>query len=564
MVVVPQLQAAPHTRLRLPASRAPTAVTDRIPSLHDALDEPPLPSPSLAHLLRAQAARIGDRDLLRFGDDRLTFAEVDIRSDQVASVLRELDVAPGTRVAVMLPNGFDFPVIWLGIAKCGAVMVPLNVQYRARDLRYTLADSGASVLFVDPAFADVVDAVAGECPALRTIVPVERGAMRADSAGPFSDRLREAHAPVALDAIDAGALLNIQYTSGTTGDPKGCMLTQEYWLRLAMRAATFSHLTADDVVLTAQPFYYMDPQWNVAMCVLVGAPLVILPRFSASTFWSTVKSTGTTFFYVLGTMPVFLLKQPEDPAVERTHRVRFVACSGIVPQLHAAFEARWGVPWREVFGMTETGADLVVPVEDHACVGTGSVGRPVPGKAVRIKAADGSAAATDTIGELCIRGSGMMLGYWNRPEATAERIRDGWLHTGDLATQDAAGRIRIVGRLKDMIRRTGENISAAEVEGVLCEHPSVRAAAVVPVPDELRGEEVKAFVQLQPGHEHVEPQELVAFAQVRLAAFKVPRFIAYVTDFPRTPSERIAKHVLLAECADPRQGAFDATVNAWR
>jgi acyl-coenzyme A synthetase/AMP-(fatty) acid ligase len=185
----------------------------------------------------------------------------------------------------------------------------------------------------------------------------------------------------------------------------------------------------------------MDPQWNLAMCLLVGSPLVMLPRCSASTFWRSVMESGATCFYVLGTIPLFLLKQPPDPAVERGHRVRFVACVGIVPQLHGAFESRWGVPWREAFGMTETGVDLTVAIEETDCVATGWVGRPVPGKEARIVGPDGAALGDDEVGELCVRGSGMMLAYWNNPAAT----------------------------------------------GVLAQHPAVRGAAVVPVPDALRG-----------------------------------------------------------------------------
>lgn len=524
---------------------------------------PALPAPSLGHLLRQGAERYPERDLLRFGDEHLTFHEVEARTNQLAAVMRDLAIARGDRVAVMLPNGVDFPACWLAIAKLGAVMVPINVQYRAHDLAYTLGDAGASLVLVDPALLPVVREVIPQCPAIRHVLPVEPGATCGRGDSVLADAVRAA--PTTFDIVDVGPddLLNIQYTSGTTGEPKGCMLTHEYWLLLSARSASFTHLTSADVVLTAQPFYYMDPQWNVGMCLIAGCPLVILPRFSASTFWQSVKASGTTFFYVLGTMPVFLLKQPPAPEVERGHRVRFVACSGIVPQLHAEYEARWGVPWREAFGMTETGVDLVVPVEDTTCVGSGAVGRPVPGKEARVVDPEGNALGSDQVGELCVRGAGMMRGYWRKPEATAERLRDGWMHTGDLAYRDAQGYYHLVGRLKDMIRRTGENISAVEVEGVLAEHPAVRGAAVVPVPDELRGEEVKAFIQLQPGQAALDPQLLVDFARARLAPFKVPRFIEFVDDLPRTPSEKVAKHVLLAAKDDQRRGAYDATTGAW-
>lgn len=522
-----------------------------------------LPAPSVGHLVRQAATRFGTRELLRFGDLRLSFEHVERRTNQLANVLRAHAVTRGDRVALMLPNGVDFPLAWLAIAKAGAVMVPLNVQYRAHDLAYTLGNSGASIALADSSLTPLLHEVAPTLPALREIVDVAPGAADGRGDTPFAASVRAASTEFDLGDIAPGDLLNIQYTSGTTGAPKGCMLSHEYWLRLAERSVRFSGVGEHDVALTAQPFYYMDPQWNVGMALLAGCSLVILPRFSASTFWQTVKDTGTTFFYVLGTMPVYLLKQPPNPEVERGHRVRYVACSGIVPQLHAEFESRWGVPWREAFGMTETGVDLFVPVEDRACVGSGAVGRPVDGKEARVVDAAGCPLGDGAVGELCVRGTGMMLGYWNNPAATAERMRDGWLHTGDLAFRDEKGYYHIVGRLKDMIRRTGENISAVEVEGVLSQHPAVRGAAVVAVPDELRGEEVKAFIQLQPGHEGTEPRALVDFARAHLAAFKAPRFIEFVDDLPRTPSEKVAKHELLARTADQRRGAWDATTGTW-
>ncbi|MFN8581335.1 MAG: AMP-binding protein [Gemmatimonadaceae bacterium] len=524
----------------------------------------PLLARSLAHLLRQQAECIGARDLLRFGDHRMTFADVDARTNQLATVLMNAGIAPGDRVAVMLPNGFEFPVAWLAIMKARAIMVPINVQYRAHDLAYALNDSGATLLLAAPEYVPAVRQIADHCPALAWVQMVHAGDAVSPDASPFAAHLHAQPTAFDLTEVSPRDVVNIQYTSGTTGEPKGCMLSNEYWVRLSERSAKFSYTTAEDVALTAQPFYYMDPQWNVGMCLVAGCPLVILPRFSATTFWRSVKDSGATFFYVLGTMPVFLLKQPPDPAIERGHRVRFVACSGIVPQLHRAFEERWGVPWREAFGMTETGVDLAVPLEDTACVGSGAVGRPIEGKEAKVVDESGRTLPDGEAGELCVRGTGLMLGYWNKPQATAERMREGWLHTGDLAYRDGQGYYHLVGRLKDMIRRSGENISAAEVEGVLAQHPAVRAAAVVPVPDELRGEEVKAYIQLQPEYAATEPLEIVDFVRRHLAQFKVPRFVEFVDDFPRTPSERIAKHVLVAAKPNLRTGSFDTVAGTWQ
>ncbi|MFI6920688.1 AMP-binding protein [Nonomuraea spiralis] len=505
----------------------------------------------LGGLLRDRAAAHGDRVLFRFAGVETTVAQVEERTDRLANVLAARGVRRGDRVAVMLGNGVGFPVAWLAIAKLGAVIVPLNPGYRSADLAHVVKDSG-------PVLALAGSAAAAE--ALLALDFGEVGLLDPADAGPAPEPVR------ASGAFDAGAalastsgvrdlpdvgwddLVNLQYTSGTTGFPKGCMLTHRYWLHLAELAADVAAVTPADVDLTAQPFYYMDPQWNTVLCLLTGIPLVILPRFSASGFWPSVRDQGVTFFYVLGTMPLLLLKQPPDAELDRAHRVRLVLCSGITPALHATIEERWGAPWREAYGSTEAGVVLAVRPEDTACVGTGAMGRPVPGKEARVVQEDGSDAPDGEVGEIVVRGEPMLTGYWNRDEPL---LRDGWYPMGDLGYRDARGHYHLVGRLKEMIRRGSENIAAAEVEAVLADHPAVRAAAVVPVPDELFGEEVKAFVQVA---EPVEPRELVAYVRARLADFKTPRFVEFVESFPMTPSERIAKHLLPAG----RGGAYDS------
>ncbi|GII92066.1 AMP-binding protein [Sinosporangium siamense] len=493
---------------------------------------------SLGHLLRERAEAAGHRTLLRFpGVAELTVADADLRSNRLANGLARLGVGKGDRVVVMLANGLGFPLLWFALAKLGAVIVPVNAGYRRDDLRHVLTDSGAGV------------AVAGTPEAARLLR--DAGGVRAvvmlDAAtgdprdGEYGTAIDISDPHFELGDVGPGDLLNLQYTSGTTGFPKGCMLTHGYWLRLAGAAADLMEVREDDVDMTAQPYSYMDPQWNTVLCLMAGIPLVVLPRFSASGFWGSVREHGVTFFYVLGTMPVYLLKQPADPVLDRAHRVRAVLCSGIAPGIHRALEERWGAPWREAYGSTETGVDLFVPLEDAGSVGSGLMGRPVPGKRVEIRD-----------GEMVVKGEPMMLGYWNRPPV----FDDGWFHTGDLVERAANGYFRLVGRTKDMIRRGGENIAAAEVEAVLTGHPSVLAAAVVPVPDELRGEEVLAYLRTR---EPVEPGEVVKYVADRLAKFKVPRFVVFVDDFPMTPSERIAKHALTTAGAH----VYDAVKGEW-
>jgi crotonobetaine/carnitine-CoA ligase len=514
---------------------------------------------SLPHLLRERARAAGEREAIRFEGASLTLAGLDAAASRWADVLERLGVKQGERVALCLPNGLDAPAAWLGVAALGAVVVPVNYGYRDADLRFVLSDSGAVVAVTTPDRAVDLMRAASRCLTVRSVAVL--GTVAPPGAEPIADRLAQASPSRDLMPPAMNDLVTLQYTSGTTGFPKGCMLTHGYWLLLAATSVEYGRFTADDVMLSASPIWYLDGMWHVSLALMAGIPLVILPRFSASGFWRTVRENGVTFFYCLGTMPVLLLKQPPDPALERGHKVRFVLCSGIVPQLHATFEDRWGCPWREAYGTTETGAGLMVPLEDTGAVGSGLMGAVVAHREARVVDPEtGRVVAPGTPGELQLRGPGMMLGYWGHQEASDRYFRDGWAHTGDLVVEDGRGYFRLVGRLKDMIRRGGENVSAAEVESVLAEHPAIAASACVPVPDEIRGEEIMAYIQLLPGHAEVarNPAQLSAWVAGRLAAFKVPRYFAFVESFPLTPSERIAKHQL-----KPGR-TWDATIPGWK
>lgn len=521
-----------------------------------------MPWQSIGHLVEDAARRHARRPLFISEGARVSFAEANARTDRAANVLRSLGVAKGDRVAVMLPNGVDFPIVWFALAKLGGVMVPVNVHYHDHDLTHALRDSEAGVLIVHADHLSQWERVRERVPSMKETLVVGAGNDPRD----LHFRMASASDEFPIANVGAGDMLNIQYTSGTTGAPKGCMLSHAYWLQIGQLAADYFRLSPDDIDLTAQPFYYMDPQWNTIACLVGGAPLVILPRFSPSHFWGEVVEHGATVVYLIGTMPFYLLKQPENPALERGHRLRAVLCSGIHPGFHAEFERRWGVPWREAFGMTETGVDLLVPLDDAESVGSGAMGRPISTKEARVVDALGHDLPDGQVGELVVRGTPAMLGYWRNPEATREFMRDGWMHTGDLAYRDTQGYFHWQARLKDTIRRSGENISTAEVEGVLMEHPAVRAAAVVPVPDGLRGEEVKAYLVLQAGQtpESAPPESILDFARERLAYFKVPRYVEYMDDLPRTASERVEKHKLMAAKPDLRAGSYDAVDKVWR
>ncbi len=289
---------------------------------------------------------------------------------------------------------------------------------------------------------------------------------------------------------------------------------------------------------------------------------MILDGFHPSTFMRDVARWGVTAFYCLGVMPTMLLKQPPS-ASDRDHSLEHVACSAIPPELHRTIQERWGVPWFEVFGMTETGINIaVLPHERERLVGGGSMGRALDHCQARVVDDRGRDVPPGERGELRIRGEGFMEGYLDDAEATAAFFRDGWANTGDMVRMDRDGFIFFEGRKKEMIRRGGENIAQVEVEFALRAHPDVLDCAVAPVPDETLGEEGKAYVVLRPGCT-ADPVALREFLAGKLARFKVPRYYEFREDLPRTPSERIAKGELERARSSWREQTFDTAASAW-
>src|SRR5580658_7850977 len=328
---------------------------------------------------------------------RFTFAEVERLSAGYARALHDRGVRSGDRIAVMIGNRPAFPLTWLALARLGAVMVPVNTKYQTADAGHVLRLSAAVGIVADAEFDELLGRLPGDLPALRQIHPVRVLEEVAAAGGDAPDPGRP----------DPGDTANIQFTSGTTGYPKGCVLPHRYWTQLANGlVAEFPYLTADDVMLTAQPFHYIDPQWNVAASLLSGAELVVLDGFHPSSFWAKVRQHQVTYFYCLGAMPTLLLRMPADP-LDREHRVRVVQCSAIPPALHRDLEQRWGVGWYEAFGMTETGADLRVTDRDHdELVGTGCLGGPVSYRRVRIVDAGDQPVPAGQAGEIALRDRG--------------------------------------------------------------------------------------------------------------------------------------------------------------
>ncbi|MDQ4145598.1 MAG: AMP-binding protein [Actinomycetota bacterium] len=497
------------------------------------MNEPDPREEDLLSLLLRQTRAHGDRILMTFGDGQsMTFSQFERRVAGFRGRLLELGVGLGDRVGLMMKNSLFYPVAWLGVVTAGGVAVPMNSRLGEKDARYLVEHSGAKTIVADDVTGEVARSAARGLTSNAVVVR---------SGDPMAEF--ESDEEVPAPSLHGGTVANIQYTSGTTGFPKGCLLSHRYWQRMGAASRRVMGLGGTDILLTSQPHSYIDPQWQVIAALRAGAQLVLLDGFHPTTFMRDVARFGVTIFYCLGVMPTLLLKQPAAPH-DVAHRLRRVYCSAIPKERHAEIEQRWGVDWFELFGMTETGVNTAVAEPDHdRALGTGCIGTALDHNEAMVVDEEDREVPPGRVGELVLRGLGLMDGYHADPEATAQFFRNGWAHTGDVVARDETGLLFYRGRRKEMIRRGGENMAPAEIEAALATHPDVIECAVAPVPDPDLGEEVKAYVVTRAGAE-VDPADLAAHVRSRLAAFKVPRYWEFRASLPHTPSERVAKHEL--------------------
>jgi crotonobetaine/carnitine-CoA ligase len=474
--------------------------------------------------------------------------------EDFAAFLRER-VPVGSNVAIMLPNRTEFVVAWFATAANQQALVSVNYGMGSHDASHVLRDSGAQLLITDVSRDVLLGEIRDRCPELVDVVIVgpdePRGLPRCQANGP---------PPLRDYRPDPRAITNIYYTSGTTGPPKGCMVNHAYWLRFAGLYLDLYGLKTSDRLLCCLQFFYADPPWQMLVSLHAGAPLVCMRRFSVSRFWAVCREFGVTRIFGIGAIPMLLLKAAPREA-ERDHSVELAVQVGIPSTHHHALEERFGCPWVEAYGLTETGFVTFMPADrPEELVGSGSIGRPCPDVELVIIDDEGAPVQDGETGELLIHAPAMMLGYLGRPEETAAVLEDGWFRSGDLAHRDGDGLYYFHGRKKQMIRRGGENLSPAEIEAVLEGHPAVGQAAVIPVPDELMGEEVMAVLRVADGQEQPTPQELADFCSARLARFKVPRYVCFARKpFPLTASMRVRKEVLRVELDELLADAWDST-----
>jgi crotonobetaine/carnitine-CoA ligase len=495
---------------------------------------------TIPRLLRARVDAAPGKPFLSFGDQIWTYAEFAGEVGRAAAGLRRLGVGPGHRVALFLPNLPEFLFVWFAIAVLRAIAVPVNPAFRPAEAAYPLRHSEPSLVVAARDLGETLEPAMAQaglaCPVVW--VDVHGLPLEGEGAG-WPD-------PSAAAPDDVACLI---YTSGTTGPPKAVMQTQRNYVLTGEGFSRWLRLNAEDRIMTPLPLFHVNAQAYSTMGALAaGASLILLPRFSVSRFWDQARGSRATEANVLGSMLMMLWKQPPSPA-DRRHQLRLLYGAPVPGEIRREFEARFGVALIEGFGMSECTYGLIQSLDGPRK--PGSMGRPreLPERGitnqVRVVDAEGRECQPGAPGELIIRNSVVMAGYYKDPERTAETLREGWLWTGDIARRDEDGEYFYVGRKKEMIRRRGENLSPAEVEAVILSHPAVQEVAVIGVPSEFTEDDVIAcVVPREPGG--VTAEELRSLCAARLAPLKVPKEIWFLDAFPKTPTQRVQKDRLRA------------------
>jgi long-chain acyl-CoA synthetase len=502
---------------------------------------------NLARNLTASAERFGDRVAQRLDDAEVSYAGLDGASARVAGLLAAKGVGPGDRVGIMLPNVPYFAAVYYGILRLGAVVVPMNVLLKGREVSFYLRDPEARVVFAWHGFAEAAQQGAAEAGA--ECVLVEPGGFEQLLAG------GEPRPEVQDRAPDDTAV--ILYTSGTTGTPKGAELTHANLGRNAEIAAGLFGIAEDDVVLGALPLFHSFGQTcGLNACVLAGGVLTLIPRFDPDKALEIIERDRVTVFEGVPTMYSAMLQSPAADTAD-TSSLRVCASGGaaLPVEVLRAFEGKFGCKVLEGYGLSETSpvASFNHPDRERK---PGSIGTPIDGVDMKVVSEEGEDVPAGEVGEIAIRGHNVMKGYWGRPDATAEAIRGGWFHSGDLARVDDEGYFYIVDRKKDMIIRGGYNVYPREIEEVLYEHPAVAEAAVVGVPHPELGEEVAAFVALKAGEE-ASADDLRDHCKEQVAAYKYPRHVFFVEALPKGPTGKILKREIEVPAEAPAQAAGD-------
>jgi long-chain acyl-CoA synthetase len=490
---------------------------------------------NLAENLAGAAKRDPAHLAIKLDDAELTYGQLDGASAHIVGLLAEQGFAAGDRVGIMAPNVPYFPVCYYGVLRAGGVVVPMNVLLKKREVAFYLQDSGARLLFAWEGFAE--DAQAGAQEAGAELIVVKPGE--------FEQQVGRAKAVTDMAPTHDDDTAVILYTSGTTGTPKGAELTHANLSRNAEVSQSLFNAGADGVTLGALPLFHSFGQTcSMNATIVAGGMLTLIPRFDPGKALEIIERDHVNIFQGVPTMYGAMLHHPERERFD-TSSLQLCASGGsaMPVELMRGFEQAFGCKVLEGYGLSESSPVASFNHADRERK-PGSIGTPIAGVEMKVVDDRGEEVRQGEAGEIVIRGHNVMKGYWNRPDATRETIRDGWLHTGDMGYVDEDGYFFVVDRKKDMIIRGGYNVYPREVEEVLYEHPAVREAAVLGVPHDQYGEEVGAAVALKEGA-HASADELREFVSRQLAAYKYPRRIWFVDDLPKGPTGKILKREIV-------------------
>jgi long-chain acyl-CoA synthetase len=504
-------------------------------------------------ILWHNAAERPDKPAVICGDRQLSFAAVAERSRRLAHALQGLGLGAGARVAVLASNCAEYVETVFAIAAAGAVWVPLNFRLAPAELTFIIEDCGAAAVIFTADQASAVAAIRDRLAEVRTWIAIGAAGAAAGVAC-YEDLLGAARAASMAERPASAALFTIMYTSGTTGRPKGVMLSHERFAAGTLLSAVALKASESDVKVQVIPQFHAGGQIYQLSHLAVGGTIVVCPAFDPERVLRLIVEHGATAVGLVPSMLVAMLETPQMRSADlgRLKRVMYGGSSIPEDRLAQALSLT-DAEFLQTYGQTEAGVLVsVLGAADHRAGARGeaqllrSCGRAMLGYDIRILDEDDGEVPVGGLGELCVQGPSLMDGYWKREADTAATLKGGWLRTGDVAWRDEDDRFYIVDRKKDMIVSGGENIASAEIEGVLSAHPGVREVAVIGVPDDRWGEAVAALVVPRPGAT-LAPQELIAFCRGRLGGFKIPKSVRFLDALPRNAAGKVLK----AQLRDP-------------
>lgn len=482
-----------------------------------------------------------DQIFMRYYDRDVTYAEYGRKINILANALRAQGFQEGDFIHVLVQNSPETLISYYAIQKIGAIAGPINGWWKAPEVEYLLNDSRGKGLIIEDQYIDILTEIRDRCPHLETVIEI--GENPKEGHIPFESLFEKPDETPVECRADAEDIAYIFYTSGTTGNPKGVLLSHKNVL--ADVKGTIEAMPVDEgqVCLVFLPLFHVNAMLTSTFCFSLGIQLVLRKAFSASEFWEVVEKYGVNFWSAVPAVYQILLTDPSRQKYDLSS-MKFGICGAapLTEETMRNFEETFNIPILEGYGLTEaTCVSTINPVHGERKVG--SIGLPLPGQEVLIVDEAGNELPKGEQGEIVIRGDAVMVGYFNRPEETAETLKGGFLHTGDVGYKDEDGYIFIVDRLKDMIIRGGENIYPREIEEFLIRMDGIRDVQVAAVPSKKYGEEVGAFIIARESAD-LEPSDVIDFCRGKISRYKIPRYVHFVRDYPMTASGKIQKYKL--------------------